>query len=57
MVLRCTLRAGIQHCSLHFDLHERIKERFDEAGVTIPFPQLQVAVQRAVPGAVPDAVS
>ena len=41
--------------SLHFDLHERIKERFDEAGVTIPFPQLQVAVHGAVPGAVPGA--
>ncbi len=42
--------------SLHFDLHERIKERFDEAGVTIPFPQLQVAVSGAVSGALPGAV-
>ena len=34
---------------------------FEQAGVAIPFPQLLVAVHRAVPGAgsrvVPDAVS
>ena len=57
MVLRCTLRAGIRHWSLHFDLHVRTKEHIDEAGVTIPFPQLHVAVRGALPGAVPDAVS
>lgn len=27
---------------LHFDLHERIKGRFDEAGIGIPYPQMDV---------------
>lgn len=27
---------------LHFDLHERIKQRFDEEGVGIPYPQMDV---------------
>ena len=27
---------------LHFDLHERIKQRFDEAGISIPYPQMDV---------------
>ena len=27
---------------LHFDLHRRVKRAFDDAGIAIPFPQLQV---------------
>jgi small conductance mechanosensitive channel len=27
---------------LHFDLHETIKNRFDEAGIGIPYPQQDV---------------
>lgn len=29
-----------------FDLHERIKERFDEEGVGIPFPQMDIHLQK-----------
>lgn len=31
---------------LHFDLHERIKQRFDDAGIEIPFPQMQVHLDK-----------
>lgn len=27
---------------LHFDLHERIKQRFDDEGIEIPFPQMDI---------------
>jgi len=40
--------ANEDYWSLHFDLHERIKEEFDAAGITIPFPQLQVNVDSAM---------
>jgi len=33
--------------SMQFDLRERIKERFDEAGITIPFPQRDVHLLKA----------
>jgi small conductance mechanosensitive channel len=32
---------------MQFDLRERIKERFDEAGITIPFPQRDVHLIKA----------
>ena len=35
---------------LHFDLHERIKQRFDDAGIDIPYPQLDVHLQRQETG-------
>ncbi len=31
---------------LHFDLHERIKMQFDQAGIGIPFPQMDVHLSR-----------
>jgi small conductance mechanosensitive channel len=34
--------ANADYWPLHFDLHERIKERFDQAGIGIPFPQMDV---------------
>lgn len=34
--------ANADYWPLHFDLHERIKQRFDEAGIGIPFPQMDV---------------
>ncbi len=32
---------------LHFDLHQRIKQRLDEAGIAIPYPQMDVHVSKA----------
>ncbi len=34
---------------IQFDLRERIKERFDEAGITIPYPQRDVHLKQAKP--------
>lgn len=34
--------ATADYWPLHFDLHERIKQRFDEEGVGIPYPQMDV---------------
>ncbi len=34
--------ATADYWPLHFDLHERIKQRFDEAGISIPYPQMDV---------------
>ena len=31
---------------LYFDLHERIKLRFDEVGISIPYPQMDVHLKR-----------
>lgn len=31
---------------VHFDLHERIKNRFDEAGIGIPYPTMDVNVSK-----------
>jgi small conductance mechanosensitive channel len=31
-----------QYWDLYFDLHERIKARFDQKGISIPFPQNDV---------------
>jgi small conductance mechanosensitive channel len=33
--------------NIQFDLRERIKERFDEVGITIPFPQRDVHLIQA----------
>ncbi|ASJ71525.1 Small-conductance mechanosensitive channel [Granulosicoccus antarcticus IMCC3135] len=38
---------------LHFDLHERIKQRFDQAGIGIPFPQMDVHLSRSETSAAP----
>ena len=27
---------------MHFDLHQRVKREFDAAGISIPFPQMDV---------------
>lgn len=32
---------------VHFDLHEQIKRRFDEAGIVIPYPQMGVHLESA----------
>lgn len=40
--------ANEDYLSLKFDLHERIKEQLDAAGITIPYPQLQVNVDSSV---------
>lgn len=32
--------------NVYFDLHERVKRRFDEQGISIPFPQRDVHVSR-----------
>ncbi len=34
--------ATADYWPLHFDLHERIKQRFDEEGIGIPYPQMDV---------------
>lgn len=39
--------ASADYWPLHFDLHEQIKLRFDEAGIEIPFPQLDVNIEKA----------
>jgi small conductance mechanosensitive channel len=31
---------------LHFDLHEKIKQRFDEEGIEIPFPQMDISLEK-----------
>lgn len=38
--------ANENYWPLHFDLHERIKQRFDEAGIVIPYPQRDVHLRR-----------
>ena len=38
--------ATADYWPLHFDLHERIKRQFDEAGIGIPFPQMDVHLSR-----------
>lgn len=38
--------ASSNYWPLHFDLHERIKQAFDAQGVGIPFPQLDVHLDR-----------
>lgn len=38
--------ATADYWPLHFDLHERIKQRFDQAGIGIPFPQMDVHISR-----------
>lgn len=41
--------ASENYWSLHFDLHERIKRRFDEAGIGIPYPQMDIHLNKTVP--------
>lgn len=31
---------------LHFDLHEKIKQKFDEEGIEIPFPQMDISLEK-----------
>ncbi|MDB4223072.1 mechanosensitive ion channel [Granulosicoccus sp.] len=31
---------------LHFDLHEKIKQRFDDEGIEIPFPQMDIKLEQ-----------
>ncbi len=38
--------ANADYWPLHFDLHERIKQQFDQAGIGIPFPQMDVHLSR-----------
>ena len=38
--------ATADYWPLHFDLHERIKVQFDQAGIGIPFPQMDVHLSR-----------
>jgi small conductance mechanosensitive channel len=38
--------ATADYWPLHFDLHERIKQCFDQAGIGIPYPQLDVHLQQ-----------
>ncbi len=40
--------ASADYWPLHFDLHERIKQGFDEAGIEIPFPQMGVRVESVI---------
>ncbi|MGQ7845915.1 mechanosensitive ion channel family protein [Granulosicoccus sp. 3-233] len=42
--------ATADYWPLHFDLHERIKQRFDEAGVGIPYPQVDVHLPERLDG-------
>ncbi len=34
--------ANDEYWNLHYDLHERIKKAFDEAGISFPYPQMDV---------------
>jgi len=36
--------ANDEYWDLHYDLHERIKKAFDEAGISFPYPQMDVHV-------------
>jgi len=36
--------------SVYFDLLEKIKVRFDEAGISIPYPQLDVHLKNMLNG-------
>ena len=39
---------GGNYWKTHFDLHEEVKRRFDEAGIGIPYPQMDVHFDPAV---------
>jgi len=39
--------ATANYWPLHFDLHQRIKEGFDNAGIVIPYPQMDVHTSKA----------
>lgn len=42
--------ANADYWPLHFDLHEQIKQRFDEAGIVIPFPQMDLYLKNELKG-------
>jgi small conductance mechanosensitive channel len=44
--------ATVNYWDVHFDLHQKIKERFDEAGIEIPFPQRVVHHRKDLASAV-----
>lgn len=46
-VVRPWVRSA-DYWGVYFDLHERVKRRFDEQGISIPFPQRDVHVSRLV---------
>jgi len=41
--------ATADYWPLHFDLHQRIKEGFDKAGIVIPYPQMDVHMDKVAP--------
>jgi small-conductance mechanosensitive channel len=48
ITLRCLVRTKpIAQFSVHRELNRRVKNRFDKEGITIPFPQQQVWLERS----------
>jgi small conductance mechanosensitive channel len=37
---------SLDYWPLHFDLHEKIKQRFDDEGIEIPFPQMEISLEK-----------